>query len=91
MLMAVLVGSIALAFLESTGRVFDSAPEPIWMTVWGLGLLLLSFRAKSVLRRRMEASSVSFRQNSDLAIDAAGGWRSALAAKLVADRAQLSN
>jgi hypothetical protein len=47
--------SILVAFLEATGTIsLESAPEPVWMLLWGIILLGLAAVARSMLQTRQQ-------------------------------------
>lgn len=73
-----------------------SAPEPVWMLVWGLALLVLASGARSLMVRQElskvnERGAVAVEPRKVMSVSATGNWREALVAKLMADRAQASS
>ncbi|HEY7497025.1 MAG TPA: hypothetical protein VH740_00855 [Vicinamibacterales bacterium] len=49
----VAIGSAAATLIQSIGKGLGSAaPEPVWMMVWGVGLLALASGVRSFLVRR---------------------------------------
>lgn len=58
----------AYSLVRSVGeQLMSTAPEPIWMIVWGVSLLMLASRAKSLRARRDER--VSMRRVDRAALD----------------------
>jgi len=82
------LGTSAVALIQSTTTLFVRATEPVWMLVWGVSLLVLASGAKSLLRRQDTAAAtaptaVTPRPRRAIAsVKPATSWREALVAKL---------
>jgi hypothetical protein len=93
------LGSSAFVFVQSTTTLLSSAPEPFWMVVWGLALLVLASGARSLLHREAAptppasapVASAPKPRKVVASVVPTTNWREALVAKLMADRAQASS
>jgi hypothetical protein len=85
----------ALTLVESTERLLGTAPEPVWMAVWGLVLLVVAAGVRLLFPRGRSLGAGDRRavaaSSTKVSIGPARNWREALVAKLMEDRAQLSS
>jgi hypothetical protein len=82
---------VTSAYLQASTTLLGNAPESVWMLVWGIALLVLAYGARSMMRRAVAPPTGMSAAVKTNAVTAPSGWRKALVAKLLVDRARAAN